>query len=59
MHKTPSDTSKAVDEFMKSLPSFKTTEYFATTNLRTKKGIGLVLHFGAKVRTVAATSLDR
>jgi hypothetical protein len=35
-------------------PSFKTTEYFATTNLRSKTGVGLVLHFGAKVREVAA-----
>jgi hypothetical protein len=35
-------------------PSFKVTEYFATTNLRTKTGVGLVLHFGAKVRAVAA-----
>lgn len=35
-------------------PSFRTTEYFATTNLRTKTGIGLILHFGAKVRDVGA-----
>ena len=35
-------------------PSFRTTEYFATTNLRTKVGVGVVLHFGAKVRSVAA-----
>jgi hypothetical protein len=35
-------------------PSFRTTEYFATTNLRVKAGIGLVLHFGAKVREVTA-----
>ncbi|MBL8346834.1 MAG: DUF1801 domain-containing protein [Rubrivivax sp.] len=33
-------------------PSFRTTDYFATTNLRTKRGIGVVLHFGAKVRDV-------
>lgn len=31
-------------------PSFRTTEYFATTNLRTKQGIGVILHLGAKVR---------
>jgi hypothetical protein len=37
-------------------PSFRTSEYFATTNLRTKGGVGLVLHFGAKVRSVAANS---
>ena len=35
-------------------PSFKTTQYFATTHLRAKAGVGLVLHFGAKVREVAA-----
>ncbi len=37
-------------------PSYKTHEYFATTNLRTKTGVGLVLHFGAKIRTVEASS---
>ena len=36
-------------------PSFRTSEYFATTNLRTKDGVGVVLHFGAKVRNVAAS----
>ena len=33
-------------------PSFRTTEYFATTNLREKAGIGIILHRGAKVREV-------
>jgi len=79
-HKSPADTSEAVDRFMADLqhpfkagiqklrsmildvdpsiaegikwnsPSFRTTEYFATTNLRAKAGVGLVLHLGAKVR---------
>jgi len=31
-------------------PSYRTHEYFATTHLRDKKGVGLILHFGAKVR---------
>lgn len=31
-------------------PSFRTVEYFATTNLRVKGGIGIILHLGAKVR---------
>jgi len=31
-------------------PSFRTTEYFATTNLRARSGIGVILHLGAKVR---------
>jgi len=34
-------------------PSFRTTEYFATTNLREKSGVGIILHLGAKVRNVA------
>ncbi|APV50413.1 hypothetical protein BWI17_12335 [Betaproteobacteria bacterium GR16-43] len=33
-----------------SAPSFRTTEYFATINLRTKVGVGVVLHLGAKPR---------
>ncbi len=37
-------------------PSFRTSEYFATTNLRTKGGVGVILHFGAKVRKVSASS---
>jgi hypothetical protein len=35
-------------------PSFRTREYFATTNLRAKTGVGVILHFGAKVRKAAA-----
>ena len=30
--------------------SLRTTEYFATTNLRTKGGVGLILHLGTMVR---------
>jgi hypothetical protein len=33
-------------------PSFRTTEYFATTHLRVKSGIGLILHFGVKARAL-------
>lgn len=33
-------------------PSYRTSEYFATTNLREKKGVGMILHLGAKVRAV-------
>jgi hypothetical protein len=41
-------------------PSFRTTEYFATTNLRAKAGVGLILHLGAKVRELAegAVAID-
>lgn len=35
-------------------PSFRTHEYFATMHLRAKKGVVLVLHFGAKAREVGA-----
>jgi hypothetical protein len=38
-------------------PSFRTHEYFATTHLRAKDGIALVLHLGAKVRDVATVSI--
>ncbi|HEX5635110.1 MAG TPA: DUF1801 domain-containing protein [Gemmatimonadales bacterium] len=81
-HRTPADTTVAVDAFMASLehphkdaiallrrlvagvdpsvaegikwnaPSWRTTEYFATTNLRSKAGVGLILHLGAKARAL-------
>ena len=35
-------------------PSFRTTEYFATVNLREKFGIGVILHLGAKVKKLPA-----
>lgn len=38
-------------------PSFRTHEYFATTNFREKDGIGLILHLGAKVRELGPESL--
>jgi hypothetical protein len=39
-------------------PSFRTTEYFATTHLRAKQGVGLILHLGAKVRDVPDVRID-
>ena len=39
-------------------PSWRTTEYFATTHLRSKTGLGLVLHLGAKVRALPEGGLD-
>ena len=39
-------------------PSFRTTEYFATTNLREKAGIGVILHLGAKVRDTGPGGLE-
>jgi len=51
-------TDKSVAEGIKwNAPSYRTTEYFATTNLRAKRGIGLILHLGAKVRDVPADGL--
>lgn len=37
-----------------NVPSFRTSEYFATTHLRDKKGIGVILHLGAKVKELPA-----
>ena len=38
-------------------PSYRTTEYFATTNLRDRGGIGVILHLGAKVRETPSGGL--
>ena len=38
-------------------PSFRTSEYFATTNLREKGGVGIILHLGAKVRSLPSGKL--
>ena len=35
-----------------NVPSFRTTEWFATTHLRAKSGFGVVFHFGAKARAL-------
>lgn len=39
-------------------PSFRTTDYFATTHLRTRVGTGLILHFGAKKNAIAETGVS-
>lgn len=39
-------------------PSYRTTEYFATTHLRSKVGVGLVLHLGAKARALPPGGLQ-
>jgi hypothetical protein len=38
-------------------PSFRRGEYFATTHLRTKAGVGIILHLGAKVRAADPASV--
>jgi hypothetical protein len=40
-----------------NVPSFRTSEYFATMNLRVKTGIGVVLHFGAKKSDITRTGV--
>jgi hypothetical protein len=39
-------------------PSWRTTEYFATTHLRSKAGVGLILHLGAKARALPEGGLQ-
>lgn len=39
-------------------PSFRTSEYFATTHLRAGDGIGIVLHVGAKARETPAFQIE-
>ncbi|WP_309888753.1 DUF1801 domain-containing protein [Archangium sp.] len=38
-------------------PSFHTSEYFATFQLRAKEGVQLILHLGAKTRDTATTGI--
>ena len=38
-------------------PSWRTTEYFATTHLRAKSGLAVILHRGAKVRDLPEAGL--
>jgi hypothetical protein len=40
------------------VPSFRTSEYFATLHLRQKVGLGLILHFGAKARSLPTIAID-
>ena len=49
----------AIAEAIKwNAPSFRTTGYFATTHLRAKQGVGLILHLGAKVRDLPDVRID-
>ncbi len=40
-----------------NVPSFRTTEYFATFHLRAKDSVQIILHLGAKVRDSATTGI--
>src|SRR5262245_62925629 len=49
------DADSTIGEEIKwKSPSFRTTEHFATVNLRAREGVGLVLHFGAKKNEISA-----
>jgi hypothetical protein len=49
--------ARIADGIKWNAPSFRTTEYFATTNLRAKHGAGLILHFGAKKNAISTTGV--
>lgn len=36
-----------------NVPSFRTTDWFATSHLRAKTGLGVILHFGAKKNAIS------
>ena len=40
-----------------NVPSFRTSDYFATMNLRAKAGVGVILHFGAKKNEISTTGV--
>jgi hypothetical protein len=39
-------------------PSFRTTEFFATVNLRSRECVQLIFHTGVKVKGVATTGIS-
>jgi hypothetical protein len=46
------------EEIKWNAPSFRTSEHFATFNLRTSDRVRLILHLGAKVKDTASTGID-
>ena len=53
------DADPAIAEGIKwKVPSFHTSDYFATMNLRVKTGIGVILHFGAKKSDISITGVE-
>ncbi|WP_437629914.1 DUF1801 domain-containing protein [Sorangium sp. So ce854] len=46
------------EEIKWNAPSFRTTEHFATFNLRTKDRVRLILHMGAKVKGTATMGVE-
>ena len=52
------DVGPQIGEGVKwNAPSFRTTEYFATFNLRARDSVQLIFHLGAKVRDIPAEGL--
>jgi hypothetical protein len=39
-------------------PSFRTTDFFATVNLRSRERVQLIFHTGAKLKATAATGIS-
>lgn len=55
LRQTILDADPSIAEGIKwNVPSFRTSEYFATMHLRAKDGIQVILHLGAKTRDTAA-----
>jgi hypothetical protein len=51
-------TDPAITEEVKwNAPSFRTTEHFATFQLRAKEGVQIIFHLGAKVSAAAAAGI--
>lgn len=51
IRKAISGADESIGEGVKwNAPSFRTTEWFATVNLRSKEDLQIILHLGAKVR---------
>ncbi|AUX48223.1 uncharacterized protein SOCE26_097540 [Sorangium cellulosum] len=46
------------EEIKWNAPSFRTTDHFATFNLRTKEHVRLILHRGVKVKDTATKGLE-
>lgn len=46
------DADARIGEGIKwNAPSYRTSDWFATTHLRAKEGVHIIMHFGAKKRT--------
>lgn len=48
---------RIAEEIKWNAPSFRTSEHFATFQLRAKKGVQIIMHLGTKVRETAITGI--